>query len=175
MSVKKLKPTLVSGFGDYVALQDHGDMQERPHYVAFSLIYIMIGLTVIGAFLNLVILRMMVTLPDTPEGSTNGDHEALEGRVYTSGSLQGSHDYRSCDEGSSNFESDFGGGGKTRSLKTMRDYFYNSDAEQGKKRKPLKLVGDDSVELFEFELTKVAYLSFDSIAGISLRMAKLEW
>ena len=32
----------------------------------------MIGLAVIGAFLNLVILRLMVTLPVTPEHSVSG-------------------------------------------------------------------------------------------------------
>uniref|UniRef100_H2YJM0 Potassium channel domain-containing protein n=1 Tax=Ciona savignyi TaxID=51511 RepID=H2YJM0_CIOSA len=61
------------GFGDYVALQADGALQQRPQYVAFSFIYILIGLTVIGAFLNLVILRLIVTLPMTPDGSTNGD------------------------------------------------------------------------------------------------------
>uniref|UniRef100_H2YJM1 Potassium channel domain-containing protein n=2 Tax=Ciona savignyi TaxID=51511 RepID=H2YJM1_CIOSA len=49
------------GFGDYVALQADGALQQRPQYVAFSFIYILIGLTVIGAFLNLVILRLIVT------------------------------------------------------------------------------------------------------------------
>ncbi|XP_076821098.1 uncharacterized protein LOC143466671 isoform X2 [Clavelina lepadiformis] len=74
------------GFGDYVALQDSGALQKRPHYVAFSLIYIMIGLTVIGAFLNLVILRLMVTLPETPDGSTNGDDrtKAMENNTFLS-------------------------------------------------------------------------------------------
>ena len=62
----------LSGFGDYVALQKGESLKERPQYVTFTLIYIMIGLTVIGAFLNLVILRMMVTLPATPEHSVNG-------------------------------------------------------------------------------------------------------
>lgn len=50
-----------------MALQSDGTLQYRPSYVAFSLIYIMVGLTVIGAFLNLVVLRLMVTTSDDPE------------------------------------------------------------------------------------------------------------
>uniref|UniRef100_A0A8C4W4C6 Potassium channel subfamily K member n=1 Tax=Gopherus evgoodei TaxID=1825980 RepID=A0A8C4W4C6_9SAUR len=37
------------GFGDFV----------KPPYVAFSFMYILVGLTVIGAFLNLVVLRFL--------------------------------------------------------------------------------------------------------------------
>ncbi|KAJ8391532.1 hypothetical protein AAFF_G00088540 [Aldrovandia affinis] len=47
------------GFGDYVALQNDKALQENPKYVAFSFIYILMGLAVIGAFLNLVVLRFM--------------------------------------------------------------------------------------------------------------------
>uniref|UniRef100_A0A3Q1FJW5 Potassium channel subfamily K member n=2 Tax=Acanthochromis polyacanthus TaxID=80966 RepID=A0A3Q1FJW5_9TELE len=47
------------GFGDFVALQKKGALQKRPLYVAFSFMYILVGLTVIGAFLNLVVLRFL--------------------------------------------------------------------------------------------------------------------
>ncbi|XP_036449861.1 potassium channel subfamily K member 3 [Colossoma macropomum] len=47
------------GFGDYVALQKHNALHNDPHYVAFCFVYILMGLTVIGAFLNLVVLRFM--------------------------------------------------------------------------------------------------------------------
>lgn len=47
------------GFGDFVALQKKGDLQERTMYVIFSFVYILVGLTVIGAFLNLVVLRFL--------------------------------------------------------------------------------------------------------------------
>ncbi|CAI5684012.1 potassium channel subfamily K member 3a [Oreochromis niloticus] len=47
------------GFGDYVALQNEHALQKKPQYVAFSFIYILTGLAVIGAFLNLVVLRFM--------------------------------------------------------------------------------------------------------------------
>ncbi|XP_068604907.1 potassium channel subfamily K member 15 [Brachionichthys hirsutus] len=47
------------GFGDFVALQKNEDLQEKTPYVAFSFMYILVGLTVIGAFLNLVVLRFL--------------------------------------------------------------------------------------------------------------------
>ncbi|XP_078395845.1 potassium channel subfamily K member 9 [Cetorhinus maximus] len=47
------------GFGDFVALQKDKALQKRPLYVAFSFMYILVGLTVIGAFLNLVVLRFL--------------------------------------------------------------------------------------------------------------------
>nr|XP_020466369.1 potassium channel subfamily K member 15-like [Monopterus albus] len=47
------------GFGDFVALQKKEDLQEKTPYVAFSFTYILVGLTVIGAFLNLVVLRFL--------------------------------------------------------------------------------------------------------------------
>ncbi|XP_023652406.1 potassium channel subfamily K member 15-like [Paramormyrops kingsleyae] len=47
------------GFGDFVALQKKEDLQEKTPYVAFSFLYILVGLTVIGAFLNLVVLRFL--------------------------------------------------------------------------------------------------------------------
>ncbi|XP_068172288.1 potassium channel subfamily K member 15-like [Antennarius striatus] len=47
------------GFGDFVALQKKDDLQRRSPYVAFSFMYILVGLTVIGAFINLVVLRFL--------------------------------------------------------------------------------------------------------------------
>ncbi|XP_034051479.1 potassium channel subfamily K member 3 [Thalassophryne amazonica] len=47
------------GFGDYVALQKDNALHNDPRYVAFCFIYILTGLTVIGAFLNLVVLRFL--------------------------------------------------------------------------------------------------------------------
>ncbi|CAB1340569.1 unnamed protein product, partial [Coregonus sp. 'balchen'] len=48
-----------SASGGYVALQKDHALQTNPKYVAFCFIYILTGLTVIGAFLNLVVLRFM--------------------------------------------------------------------------------------------------------------------
>lgn len=54
------------GFGDFVALQRDEALQRKPPYVAFSFLYILLGLTVIGAFLNLVVLRFLASA-DAPE------------------------------------------------------------------------------------------------------------
>uniref|UniRef100_A0A8D3C810 Potassium channel, subfamily K, member 15 n=1 Tax=Scophthalmus maximus TaxID=52904 RepID=A0A8D3C810_SCOMX len=51
--------TTIGFFGDFVALQKTEDLQEKTPYVAFSFMYILVGLTVIGAFLNLVVLRFL--------------------------------------------------------------------------------------------------------------------
>lgn len=47
------------GFGDFVALQRNNALQEKPEYVAFSLIFILFGLTVISAAMNLLVLRFL--------------------------------------------------------------------------------------------------------------------
>lgn len=47
------------GFGDYVALQKNDDLNTNPSYVAFSLIFILCGLTVISAAMNLLVLRFL--------------------------------------------------------------------------------------------------------------------
>ncbi|XP_054641205.1 potassium channel subfamily K member 15-like [Dunckerocampus dactyliophorus] len=59
------------GFGDFVALQKKDALQKRFPYVAFSFMYILVGLTVIGAFLNLVVLRFLTV-------STEDPHERCE-------------------------------------------------------------------------------------------------
>uniref|UniRef100_A0A4W6F4P3 Potassium channel subfamily K member n=1 Tax=Lates calcarifer TaxID=8187 RepID=A0A4W6F4P3_LATCA len=55
------------GFGDFVALQKKDTLQKRPPYVAFCFMYILVGLTVIGAFLNLVVLRFLTVSSDEPD------------------------------------------------------------------------------------------------------------
>ncbi len=47
------------GFGDFVALQKNKSLQKRPDYVAFSLIFILFGLTVLSAAMNLLVLRFL--------------------------------------------------------------------------------------------------------------------
>ncbi|VDM94588.1 unnamed protein product, partial [Onchocerca ochengi] len=54
-------------FGDYVALQKESALQTSPEYVTFALIFIMFGLTVISAAMNLLVLRFLTmnTLDET--------------------------------------------------------------------------------------------------------------
>ncbi|XP_069089798.1 potassium channel subfamily K member 3 [Pleurodeles waltl] len=65
------------GFGDYVALQKDEALQTKPQYVAFSFVYILTGLTVIGAFLNLVVLRFMTM--NAEDEKRDAEHRALLG------------------------------------------------------------------------------------------------
>ncbi|MEE6477237.1 hypothetical protein FKM82_011425 [Ascaphus truei] len=74
------------GFGDYVALQKDEALQNKPQYVAFSFVYILTGLTVIGAFLNLVVLRFMTM--NAEDEKRDAEHRALLSRngrpsIYT--------------------------------------------------------------------------------------------
>ncbi|KAL0969500.1 hypothetical protein UPYG_G00228110 [Umbra pygmaea] len=63
------------GFGDYVALQKDHALQNDPRYVAFCFIYILAGLTVIGAFLNLVVLRFLMM--NAEDERLDAEHKAL--------------------------------------------------------------------------------------------------
>ncbi|XP_054473339.1 potassium channel subfamily K member 15-like [Anoplopoma fimbria] len=86
------------GFGDFVALQKTDALQKRPPYVAFSFMYILVGLTVIGAFLNLVVLRFLTVSSEEPdarpearveEQGTRGDGEVSGAEAETAGVSDG--------------------------------------------------------------------------------------
>lgn len=79
------------GFGDYVALQRDNALQRDTRYVCFCFVYILMGLTVIGAFLNLVVLRFLTANAeddrrDTKQrdlGSISGrEGRGVEGEVW---------------------------------------------------------------------------------------------
>lgn len=75
------------GFGDYVALQKDQALQTQPQYVAFSFVYILTGLTVIGAFLNLVVLRFMTM--NAEDEKRDAEHRALLTHNGQAGGLGG--------------------------------------------------------------------------------------
>lgn len=47
------------GFGDFVALQKNRVLQTKPHYVAFSILFILFGLAIVSAAMNLLVLRFL--------------------------------------------------------------------------------------------------------------------
>ena len=47
------------GFGDFVALQQDNSLENSPEYVTFALCFIMVGLAIIAASLNLMVLKFM--------------------------------------------------------------------------------------------------------------------
>ncbi|PNI72472.1 KCNK3 isoform 2 [Pan troglodytes] len=95
------------GFGDYVALQKDQALQTQPQYVAFSFVYILTGLTVIGAFLNLVVLRFMTM--NAEDEKRDAEHRALLTRNGQAGGGGGSGSAHTTDTASSTAAA--GGGG----------------------------------------------------------------
>lgn len=47
------------GFGDMVALQRDNALNRKPEYVMFALIFILFGLAIVAASLNLLVLRFV--------------------------------------------------------------------------------------------------------------------
>ncbi|KAK9497515.1 hypothetical protein O3M35_004220 [Rhynocoris fuscipes] len=73
------------GFGDYVALQNDQALVNNPGYVALSLVFILFGLAVVAASINLLVLRFMTmnaeeVRRDEPEERDSCD-PALEGDI----------------------------------------------------------------------------------------------
>lgn len=66
------------GFGDMVALQKDNALDQKPEYVMFALIFILFGLAIVAASLNLLVLRF-VTM--NTEDERRDEAEALQVRV----------------------------------------------------------------------------------------------
>ncbi|CAI9571779.1 unnamed protein product [Staurois parvus] len=81
------------GFGDFVALQKNEALQKKPPYVAFSFMYILVGLTVIGAFLNLVVLRFLTM--NSEDERRDAEERASLRRAQNTIGLQSKMDARS--------------------------------------------------------------------------------
>uniref|UniRef100_A0A0A9XJ12 Two pore potassium channel protein sup-9 n=1 Tax=Lygus hesperus TaxID=30085 RepID=A0A0A9XJ12_LYGHE len=82
------------GFGDYVALQNDQALVNKPGYVALSLVFILFGLAVVAASINLLVLRFMTMNaeevrreePDAEEPCNqgiDGDVVALNGKIVS--------------------------------------------------------------------------------------------
>ncbi|XP_072522270.1 potassium channel subfamily K member 15-like [Salminus brasiliensis] len=70
------------GFGDFVALQKKGDLEQELPYVAFTFTYILVGLSVIGAFLNLVVLRFLTVSSEDEDKSEGASLEELQAEPH---------------------------------------------------------------------------------------------
>ncbi|CAD5212007.1 unnamed protein product [Bursaphelenchus okinawaensis] len=80
------------GFGDYVALQKHGALQNQPEYVLFSVVFIVSGLTVISAAMNLLVLRFL-TLNTEDEKRDQREQKLAERGFVSIRSLDGRRKY----------------------------------------------------------------------------------
>eukprot|EP00090_Calanus_glacialis_P004965 TRINITY_DN13777_c0_g1_i1.p1 TRINITY_DN13777_c0_g1~~TRINITY_DN13777_c0_g1_i1.p1 ORF type:complete len:451 (-),score=79.27 TRINITY_DN13777_c0_g1_i1:48-1400(-) len=68
------------GFGDLVALQQDNALQSQPEYVTFALFFIVFGLAVIAAVLNLMLLKFMTMNTDD---ENRDEIEAIEAARMT--------------------------------------------------------------------------------------------
>lgn len=67
--------TIFHRFGDMVALQKNNTLNDKLEYVAFTLIFILFGLAVVAASLDLLVLRF-VTM--NTEDERRDEAEALQ-------------------------------------------------------------------------------------------------
>ncbi|XP_017769182.1 PREDICTED: two pore potassium channel protein sup-9 [Nicrophorus vespilloides] len=88
------------GFGDYVALQNDNALQNKPGYVALSLVFILFGLAVVAASINLLVLRFMtmnaedIRREDNELQSSSHHVLTLDGEVMAvNGKLLAGHAY----------------------------------------------------------------------------------
>ena len=63
------------GFGDMVALQKDSALDTKPEYVAFALIFILFGLAIVAASLNLCVMRFITM---NTEDERRDEVEALQ-------------------------------------------------------------------------------------------------
>ena len=75
------------GFGDFVALQTDNSLQSKPEYVAFALIFILFGLTVISAAMNLMVLRFLTMNTEDEQRDEQEAAEAAKTAVHLEGDV----------------------------------------------------------------------------------------
>ncbi|CAH4031508.1 unnamed protein product [Pieris brassicae] len=82
------------GFGDYVALQNDQALTSKPGYVALSLVFILFGLAVVAASINLLVLRFMTMQAEESARDEDKDGSKtllpIDGHIITT--RQRSHD-----------------------------------------------------------------------------------
>lgn len=67
------------GFGDMVALQKDNSLNTRPEYVLFALIFILFGLAIVAASLNLLVLRFVTMNTEDERRDEAQALQALQG------------------------------------------------------------------------------------------------
>lgn len=72
----------VLGFGDMVALQKDNALNKRPEYVMFALIFILFGLAIVAASLNLLVLRFVTMNTEDERRDEAQAMQALQGNSY---------------------------------------------------------------------------------------------
>lgn len=70
------------GFGDMVALQKDNSLNTRPEYVLFALIFILFGLAIVAASLNLLVLRFVTMNTEDERRDEAQALQALQGENF---------------------------------------------------------------------------------------------
>ncbi|XP_017878522.1 two pore potassium channel protein sup-9 [Ceratina calcarata] len=75
------------GFGDMVALQTDGALDNMPEYVTFTLIFILFGLAIVAASLNLLVLRFVTMNTEDERRDEAEALQAAQGAVRLEGDV----------------------------------------------------------------------------------------
>ncbi|XP_059471444.1 two pore potassium channel protein sup-9-like [Neocloeon triangulifer] len=75
------------GFGDMVALQKDNALESKPEYVAFALIFILFGLAIVAASLNLLVLRFVTMNTEDERRDEAEALQAAQGAVRLEGDV----------------------------------------------------------------------------------------
>lgn len=70
------------GFGDMVALQKDNSLNRRPEYVVFALVFILFGLAIVAASLNLLVLRFVTMNTEDERRDEAQAIQALQGKRF---------------------------------------------------------------------------------------------
>ncbi|OAD58817.1 Two pore potassium channel protein sup-9 [Eufriesea mexicana] len=75
------------GFGDMVALQKDNALNTKPEYVMFALIFILFGLAIVAASLNLLVLRLVTMNTEDERRDEAEALQAAQGAVRLEGDV----------------------------------------------------------------------------------------
>ncbi|XP_014223824.1 two pore potassium channel protein sup-9-like [Trichogramma pretiosum] len=75
------------GFGDMVALQKDNALDNKPEYVIFALIFILFGLAIVAASLNLLVLRFVTMNTEDERRDEAEALQAAQGAVRLEGDV----------------------------------------------------------------------------------------
>ena len=75
------------GFGDMVALQQDSALDSKPEYVFFALIFILFGLAVVAASLNLMVLRLVTLNTEDEKRDEAAALKAAKDTVHLEGDI----------------------------------------------------------------------------------------
>ncbi|CAK9829995.1 Two pore potassium channel protein sup-9 [Anthophora retusa] len=75
------------GFGDMVALQKDNALDNKPEYVMFALIFILFGLAIVAASLNLLVLRFVTMNTEDERRDEAEALQAAQGAVRLEGDV----------------------------------------------------------------------------------------